>query len=89
MSARGSSDPDGNALSFSWFYYHEAGTLALATGRSGQPLEISGADQQQASLLVPTFISGPGWIHVILAVTDNGTPRLTRYRRVRIEVLPR
>jgi hypothetical protein len=27
-------------------------------------------------------------MHVILAVTDHGTPRLTRYRRVIVDVGP-
>lgn len=31
---------------------------------------------------------GSGTMHVILAVTDHGTPRLTRYRRVIVTVKP-
>ena len=31
---------------------------------------------------------GTGTMHIILAVTDHGTPRLTRYRRVIVEVRP-
>jgi len=30
--------------------------------------------------------SSSGTMHVILAVTDHGTPRLTRYRRVIVTV---
>jgi hypothetical protein len=29
---------------------------------------------------------GTGEMHVILAVTDHGAPRLTRYRRVIVDV---
>jgi hypothetical protein len=29
---------------------------------------------------------GVGTMHIILAVTDHGTPRLTRYRRVIVDV---
>ena len=29
---------------------------------------------------------GTGTMHIILAVTDHGSPRLTRYRRVIVEV---
>jgi hypothetical protein len=29
---------------------------------------------------------GTGTMHIILAVTDQGTPRLTRYRRVIVTV---
>jgi hypothetical protein len=31
---------------------------------------------------------GTGDMHVILAVTDHGTPRLTRYQRVIVTVTP-
>jgi len=39
-------------------------------------------------LLVGCVFGGSGTIHVILAVTDNGTPALTRYQRVIITVNP-
>jgi hypothetical protein len=31
--------------------------------------------------------AGTGTMHIILAVTDHGTPRLTRYARVIIEIV--
>jgi hypothetical protein len=31
---------------------------------------------------------GTGTLHIILAVTDNGSPRLTRYQRVIVNVEP-
>jgi hypothetical protein len=31
---------------------------------------------------------GIGTIHIILAVTDHGTPRLTSYQRVVVDVKP-
>ncbi len=31
---------------------------------------------------------GTGTLHIILAVTDHGTPRLTRYQRVIVTVVP-
>ncbi len=91
LSAAGSSDPDGDALSYSWYCYGEAGTLVTSDGRTGQPIVIQGSDQQQASFVVPTSYvatSAPATIHVILAVTDGGTPRLTRYKRVTVSVSP-
>ena len=36
LSAEGSSDPDGDALSCEWFFYNEAGTFPLSSARSGQ-----------------------------------------------------
>jgi hypothetical protein len=89
LSAAGSTDPDGDALSYQWFYYHEAGTVPVSNSRSGQPLVIQNFDQPQAWLTVPTrgvMAPGSGTMHVILAVTDHGTPRLTRYQRVLVEV---
>ncbi len=91
LSAEGTTDPDGDAVSYSWFYYHEAGTFPVSSARSGQPLEIKNHDQQKAWFVVPTgrvMEPGLGAMHVILAVTDHGTPRLTRYRRVIVTVEP-
>jgi len=91
LSAAGSSDPDGDALSYEWFCYAEAGTLALSSARSGQPLEIQGHDQATARFRVPTtrvMPPGTGTLHIILAVTDHGSPRLTRYQRVIVRVEP-
>jgi hypothetical protein len=91
LSAEGTTDPDGDPLSYLWFYYSEVGTFATSNARSGQPLEIRGSDQPKAWFTVPTsrvMAPGTGSMHVILAVTDHGTPRLTRYRRVVITVTP-
>ena len=90
LSAKGSSDPDGDALSYNWFFYSEAGTFPVSSARSGQPIEIQNFDQQEASFTVPSkriMEPGTGTIHIILAVTDHGTPRLTRYQRVIINVV--
>jgi len=89
LSAEGTTDPDGDAVSYAWFYYHEAGTFPVSDARSGQPLVIAGSDQPKAWFIVPTgrvMAPGLGAMHVILAVTDHGTPRLTRYRRVIVTV---
>lgn len=88
LSAEGSTDPDGDALSYEWFYYGEAGTLLTSSGTTGQPVPIKNFDQIKASFVVPTsrVMPGVGSMHIILAVTDHGTPRLTRYRRVIVDV---
>lgn len=89
LSAKGSSDPDGDALSYAWFCYGEAGTLVPSSATSGQPVPIHDFDQMEASFSVPkgrVMPPGVGTLHIILAVTDHGTPRLTRYRRVIVDV---
>ncbi|ATC63963.1 hypothetical protein CMV30_08370 [Nibricoccus aquaticus] len=90
LSAEGTTDPDGDALSYEWFYYNEAGTFPLSSARSGQPLEIKNFDQPKAWFTVPTarvMAPGTGQMHIILAVTDHGAPRLTRYQRVIVDVV--
>lgn len=77
----------GKELSYEWFYYGEPGTLVLSTGRTGAPLRREGANTAEASFAAPN-LSKPETMHFILAVTDQGTPPLTRYRRVIITVYP-
>jgi len=88
LSARGSSDPDGDALSYRWFVYREAGTYM------GQP-ELRDADRAEASIAIPKaqvragkLPAEPKTLHVILEVTDQGSPSLTRYQRVILTIAP-
>ncbi|MFO0941182.1 MAG: DUF1593 domain-containing protein [Pirellulales bacterium] len=61
LSADGSSDPDGDALSYEWFCYIEAGTFAVSSSRDGRPIPIQNFDQARASLTVPTKrVMAPG-----------------------------
>lgn len=87
LSAKASTDPDGDALSYKWFYYPEVGTFTMSGATSGMPLRIDHADDVEASFEVPK--KRPlrnGTMHLILAVTDNGSPPLTRYQRVIVDV---
>ncbi|MEP1445269.1 MAG: nucleoside hydrolase-like domain-containing protein [Paraglaciecola sp.] len=89
LSAVGSSDPDGDSLSYQWFYYAEPGTFTVSSARTGQPLDIKDYDQPKAWFKVPTSrVLRNGTMHIILAVTDHGTPRLTRYQRVIVDIKP-
>lgn len=73
LSAVGSSDPDGNQLSYRWWQYDEADSTETK-------VTINNADAQQASFVVP---NEPGkQVHIILEVTDSGTPPLVGYQRI-------
>jgi hypothetical protein len=85
LSAEGSTDPDGDNLSYEWFLYGECGTFVMSTSRTGNPLKINDADKQKAWFVAPKKAK-MGTMHIILAVTDNGSPSLTRYKRVIIEI---
>jgi hypothetical protein len=76
-----STDPDGDALIYHWFYYPEAGTY------KGE-VKIFPENDMQALSLAPT-VQTQQTIHFILKVTDRGTPRLSRYKRVIVTVLPK
>jgi hypothetical protein len=87
LRADGSTDPDGDALSYAWFYYGEPSTLLLQSGRTGAPLTIEAAGTASAWFTAPK-VGKPETMHLIVAVTDRGTPPLTRYQRVIVTVQP-
>lgn len=78
LSAAGSSDPDGDRLAYHWYVYPEAGSYGAA-------VPVTDADAAVAGLTVPGDATGKT-IHVILEVTDRGSPALTRYRRAVVSV---
>lgn len=81
LSANESTDPDGNGLKFEWIYYPEPGTYR------GPPPVLDKADSAQTSFAAPN-VPSPQTLHVILTVTDDGSPALTRYQRVIVTVQP-
>jgi hypothetical protein len=82
LDGRPSYDPDGDALSYHWFQYPEAGTLK-------EKQKIEPADNISAILhIIAPRVDAPQTLHFILKVTDKGTPRLTRYQRLIINVIP-
>jgi len=72
LAAEPAADPDGDLVTYRWWQYQEAGTastvaISNATSRTG------------AGFVVPPE---PGrTIHILLEVTDNGIPPLTRWQR--------
>ncbi|WP_207505224.1 DUF1593 domain-containing protein [Telluribacter humicola] len=81
IDASGSTDPDGNALSFEWFQYLEAGTLK-------RPLKLEGESEAKVKFVVPE-VKEPQTTHLILKLTDQGVPRLTRYKRMILTINPK
>jgi hypothetical protein len=75
LSAQGTSDPDGDELTYRWWQYREAGSY-------DGTIEIQDAGKVDASFTMPGDVGKGETIHIICEVTDNGTPPLTRYQRV-------
>lgn len=74
LSAKGSSDPDGDQLIYRWFIYREAGSF---TGM----LELTNPTSEEINFAMPELKKGQE-LHVILEVKDAGTPALFSYRRM-------
>lgn len=68
-------DPDGNKLNYTWWQYHEVDSY------SGK-MNLEGNTQSAASFVIPIDAKSGDDIHVIVSVTDTGSPALTRYGRV-------
>ena len=79
LSAKGSTDPDGDELSYSWWQYEEADSY-------GGSIELLDADKQISSFAVPADVKPGETVHVICEVSDQGSPQLTRYQRVIVTV---
>jgi hypothetical protein len=96
LDATASRDPDGNRLNYRWFHYQEAG-VGDTTNLAG--LALKGASSPKLTV-TPTAVCRKNWLdglapcrgngvaHLILALTDNGRPALTRYKRIIITVEP-
>jgi hypothetical protein len=92
LDANGSNDPDGQQLHYRWFHYAEAGledgnlAALTLTGANTERVTVQ-VDGACRALWLPVIpCKGDGVAHVILAVTDAGTPPLTSYRRVILHV---
>ena len=81
IDASGSYDPDGDSYSFLWFHYPEAGTYK-------KDMKISPENYAGTWIIAPD-VEKKETVHIILKITDKGTPQLSRYKRVVVTVLPK
>jgi hypothetical protein len=81
LDASGSTDPDGQALGFQWLSYPEAGGYLGTAPVFGDP------QRARTLVTIPADAAGQS-LHLIVVVTDNGSPPLTRYGRVVVKVSP-
>ena len=94
LDASSTHDPDANQhLRYHWFLYSEAGSteaslaaLTIANAASPTPRVIPTATCRPEWLPLRQSCPPTGAAHLILAVTDDGAPPLTSYRRILLTV---
>jgi beta-xylosidase len=72
-------DPDGDSFSYLWFDYPEAGTYKKA-------IKISPENYNNIWITAPD-VETKETVHIILKITDKGTPQLSRYKRIIVTIL--
>ncbi len=82
LDAGGSTDPDGDSLSYLWFNYPE-------TGSYKKLIKVGGAENAHGAWVVAPEVEKNETTHFILRVTDKGEPPLSRYKRVIVNILPK
>jgi hypothetical protein len=80
LSANGSKDPDGDSVTYSWFFYDEPSSYVGS-------VTIQNNSFSSVKVEIPKDAKGKS-IHIILEIHDNGIPNLYAYRRMIINVQP-
>lgn len=81
INASGTSDPDGDSFSYLWFDYAEAGTYKKG-------IKVSPENYPGIWIKAPE-VDKQETVHIILKVTDKGTPQLSSYKRIIVTILPK
>lgn len=77
-------DPDGDALTYNWFVYEDASTYA---GAGAGRLDVWAHGASATSFTVPEDAQEGDLFNIVLEVTDDGAPALTRYAQAIVTVL--
>lgn len=83
LDASGTTDPDGDNLSYWWFQYQEVGSYnkQVSLGPYSENL-------YNLHTIVAPQVDKPETVHFILKVSDKGKPALSRYQRVIVTITP-
>lgn len=81
LDASDSYDPDGDSFGYLWFDYPEAGTYKKSI--------IASPSNYNNVWITAPVVENTETIHIILKITDKGTPHLSRYKRIIVTVLPK
>ncbi len=79
LDASGTTDPDGDNLSYLWFHYPEAGSYKKL-------IKINSAENARKVWVIAPDVDENETAHFILKVTDKGNPPLSRYKRVIVNI---
>ncbi|MBN2012437.1 DUF1593 domain-containing protein [candidate division KSB1 bacterium] len=82
LDAYGTTDPDGDNLSYLWFHYPEAGSYKKL-------INIDSAENARGVYVKAPVVDRKQTAHFILKVTDKGMPQLSRYKRVIVNITPK
>jgi hypothetical protein len=74
-------DPDGDNLSYLWFYYPEAGSYK-------NPLTLYCTENTHHAFLKSPVVDKAETAHFILKLTDKGALQRSRYKRVIVTIVP-
>jgi len=81
LDASGTSDSDGDNLSYLWFHYPEVGSY-------NKLIKIDSAENARGVWVIAPEVEREETTHFILKVTDKGKPPLSRYKRVIVNIIP-